>query len=218
MPPHGPNKLQYAAATTNVYFSGNSIVAGNGLTSAQAPPGVMGTLAPLAAAGLTVANLGHSGDTWEALTTLTDMDSAFAAGKTNVLLAMETVNSLNINTVEQCIVAAKAYIAARLAAHPTVKIVLVTAIPYTSAVTTQAIANADIISVNQAFLANHRAWGCAACVDLRATGSPFDNFSTYAAAEFTATGLYQSDGVHPNAAGAALIAQMCVNRLRLLAA
>ena len=212
----GSKKLKYSSSGVNVYFNGNSIVYGSYLPSqTYAPPEVMSTLAPLASAGLSVANLGHSGYRWEDLTPMTDADAAFVPGKTNVLLAMENANSLGSgDTAAQCIAAARAYVAARLAAHPSVRLVIVTSIPYRADPTL----NATMLTVNAAFLANYRAWGCAACVDLRAPGSPFNNFSTYSAAEYAATGIYTSDSMHPNTAGAAIIAQMCANTLYRLAA
>jgi lysophospholipase L1-like esterase len=222
MIPRGAKRLKYSSATTKVYFHGNSIIAGVGVSAGQDPSSVMGTMAPLAAAGVTVTALGHSANTWEQLTALTDADSAFAAGKTNVLLAMETINSLSNahDSVNATIAAARAYCAARLAAHPTVKLVLVTGTSRwpTDAYWTSADLGAAIVAVNQAMVANYRAWGAVACVDLRAPGSPWNAFSTYSAAEYAATGLYTGDNVHPNAAGAALIARMCANTLFRLAA
>ena len=164
--------------SVKVVFDGNSLVQGIGATNTPLPTAfgnlVSGTIA-------SVSNLGGSGRTWRNMNGLdggssTSVDGAFDTSKTNILFAWETTNSVfNAGrTAAQTIQDATDYIAARRAAHPAWRIILLTSIPRQPGIT----GNQIMASVDAAFLANYRAMGADAVVNVRRLGSYF-NFADY---------------------------------------
>lgn len=171
------------SASVKVVFDGNSLVQGIGATSTPLPT-AFGNLVGSTIAS--VSNLGGSGRTWRNMNGLdggssASVDAAFDPAKTNVLFAWETTNSVcNVGrTAAQTIQDATDYIAARRAAHPTWRIVLLTSIPRQQADP----ANQTLAAVDAAFLANYRAMGADAVVNVRRQGSYF-NFADYSAGTF----------------------------------
>ena len=170
------------SSTVKVVFDGNSLVQGVGATSTPLPTAFAAQVPGLAS----VTNLGGSGRTWRQMNGLDGgssaaVDAAFDASKTNVLFAWETTNSVfNAGrTAAQTIQDAADYIAARRAAHPGWRIVLLTSIPRQPGLTQ----NQAMAAVDAAFLANYRAMGDDAVVNVRRPGSYF-NFADYSDATF----------------------------------
>lgn len=169
------------SGTVNVVFDGNSLVAGTGAATTPLPAAFASLLPGLAS----VSNLGGAGRTWRMMSGLDGgsanaVDAAFNASRTNVLFAWETTNSVcNAGrTAAQTIQDAADYIAARRAAHPGWRIVLLTSVPRQTGnaifdLTTRMAANQAMTSVDMAFLGNYRAMGADAVVDLRRKGSYF---------------------------------------------
>lgn len=171
------------SGAVKVVFDGNSLVQGVGSTTTPLPAAFASLVPGLSS----VVNLGGSGRTWAAMLSGTAVDAAFDASKTNVLFAWETTNSVcnDGRTAAQTIQDATAYIAARRAANPGWRIVLLTSIPRQvgNAVTDVTASNVAMEQVNAAFLANYRAMGADAVVDVRRPGSYF-RFADYSAGTF----------------------------------
>jgi hypothetical protein len=170
------------SASVKVVFDGNSLVQGIGATSTPLPV----AFASLVPGVASVSNFGGSGQTWRQMNGLdggsaADVDGAFDATKTNVLFAWETTNSVcNVGrSAVQAIQDATDYIAARRALHPGWKIILVTSIPRQVGLAL----NQTMATVDATFLANYRAMGADAVVDVRRPGSYF-NFADYSDATF----------------------------------
>ena len=170
------------SATVKVVFDGNSLVQGVGATSTPLPA----AFASLVPGVASVSNLGGSGRTWRQMNGLDGgssaaVDAAFDPAKKNVLFAWETTNSVfNAGrSAAQTIQDATDYIAARRAAHPGWRIVLLTSIPRQPGLA----GNQAMASVDAAFLANYRAMGADAVVNVRRQGSYF-NFADYTDATF----------------------------------
>ena len=170
------------SSAVKVAFDGNSLVQGVGATSTPLPT----AFASLVPGVASVTNLGGSGRTWRQMNGLDGgsaaaVDAAFDSAKTNVLFAWETTNSVfNAGrTAAQTIQDAADYIAARRAAHPGWRIVLLTSIPRQPGLAS----NQAMASVDAAFLANYRVMGADAVVNVRRPGSYF-NFADYADATF----------------------------------
>lgn len=215
MLPHlrGRARFKPSATNVNIVFDGNSIVYGYYQTTNIEQR--MAASWPLAGLGLTVANLGKNGYTWRMLMGLdggsNNVDSQYVAGRKNILVVMETTNSIYVGgrSGSQAAADAQAYVAARLAAHAWT-VLLVTAPPHWVANQTTADANnAAIDSANAAMRANYRAWGAAACADIRAPNAPYA-FPDYAQSRFSAAQslgyFHPGDLLHPADAGAAAIA------------
>ena len=171
-----------ASAAVKVVFDGNSLVQGVGATSTPLPA----AFASLVPGVASVSNLGGSGRTWRQMNGLDGgssaaVDAAFDPAKKNVLFAWETTNSVfNAGrSAAQTIQDATDYIAARRAAHPGWRIVLLTSIPRQPGLA----GNQAMASVDAAFLANYRAMGADAVVNVRRQGSYF-NFADYTDATF----------------------------------
>lgn len=222
--------VRYTTGATAVLCDGNSLTAGQGASSsANYYPAVLAGLAPLAAGSIPVANIGVGGQTAAQMTsTRGDVTAAFAAGKTNVLVAWELTNSLYFGrTAQQAVDDLLAYVEAVIADNSAWKVAVVTAIPryqkraadgtFNDAAVTAY--NAEIDAANALLRAQWR--GVAKMlVDLRTGDSGF-NFSTYGSSVFDATGLYvneSADGgtvrVHCSNAGYAEVARVVARDLR----
>ena len=171
-----------ASAAVKVVFDGNSLVQGVGATSTPLPA----AFASLVPGVASVSNLGGSGRTWRQMNGLDGgssaaVDAAFDPAKKNVLFAWETTNSVfNAGrSAAQTIQDATDYIAARKYVHPGWRIVLLTSIPRQPGLA----GNQAMASVDAAFLANYRAMGADAVVNVRRQGSYF-NFADYTDATF----------------------------------
>jgi lysophospholipase L1-like esterase len=219
--------IKYLSATTNVVIEGNSLVQGNGATSSvTSMPGRVQTIPPVSS-NLTVSNRGVNGWNIDNLAgNSAAIDALYVAGKKNVLVIWEGTNQIfGVGTSAAATISRmQSLVSARLAAHPW-SIVLVTTLPresdYSGA--TLIAKNNDLITYNNALLANYRAWGAKACVDVRQAGSPFANVtSPYADSNFDSVGnIWDPAGgvgyrVHLNDAGYLLVAQMVSAALRRL--
>lgn len=207
-----------------VTFDGNSLVSGVGASSFPLP-----TAFSALAGATAISNLGISGQAWNDLVNnATDVDAAWDASKTNVLFAWETTNSVfnNGSTVQQVITLATNYAAARRAAHPDIRIVMITSLPRETGVTVTDQANrTERNQANDAvdayFRQNFRAAGYDAIVDIRRPGSPFI-LPDYTSASFAVENGMWAEGagtrVHLNDTGYQWVARQCwetFKRLRL---
>jgi hypothetical protein len=214
------------AGGSNTVWDGNSLFAGVGASSgANRVPEKTGSLAPLAGTGSTVVNLGVSGQTWRQMDGLdsgnaADVDAAWVAGKTNILIVWETTNAV-FNAGRTGIQAAQdeaQYIADRKAVHPW-KVVALTTIPRQNAdaQATLDAKNAELVAADNYMRRNYRSMGIDVLVDLRAPGSPFA-FANYLPTTWDAqAGLWNeaSGGrVHLSDAGYLIVAQMVASGLR----
>lgn len=205
----GPKKQKYSSAV-NIVFHGNSITAGETLSSpsTDAFPALCAAAWPLVGTSVAVVNNGLSGYSWANLTGDTTVDSAWVNGKTNILIVGENTNSIfDGGTSSSTISDIQTYCSTRLGAHAW-HIVLETAIPMGDLLgnlnLSQAQVNANNAAsntVNAYIKANYRALGAKNVIDWQQAGSPFA-FTTYnLTTDFTNSGLFASDRVHPNSTG-----------------
>ena len=211
-------------STLNIVWDGNSLVASTGPSQNVArctakvipvasytagsnflPDATSAGTSPLryqSDKGILVTNLGIGGQSWRKMNGLdggsaTDVDGAFNAAKTNLLITWEGTNSLTGGrTVAQTVQDATDYVAARRLAHPWAKIFTGTCLPRMNQNTDQAAVDADNLKLDQynAYLrANFAAMGFDGIFDVRQAGSAF-NLSDYNIATFdsaaAASGTY----------------------------
>lgn len=203
----------------NIVYEGNSLMAGLGATGGQTLPVQMANAAPLTGAGTVSTNLAVSGSTWSDMTTRAGgVDAAWAAGKTNILVLWEHLNSICAGglTAAQSASAMATYIAARRAVHPWI-VVSLTMLPcegYSGVMTNQTLRdqyNSIMTACDNLIRANPTAYGVDALVDVRQAGSVFA-IPAYLPANFDATGAIWNEAagsrVHLNNAGYGLVAPM----------
>lgn len=213
--------IKFDPAKANVVFHGNSIVYGDAVTTRATDswPVRLAAAAPINGA-LTIPNLGRDGATITQLDAYgSEVDSLYAAGKTNVLLFYEGTNTISSDpsTVASAFTALQTYINNRLALHPW-KIVLVSTIPaYSSGPDSTTIAvNNNIDAFNAGMKANFKAWGAVMYADVR-NGAPWGILPNYNNSSFSSTAmnaLFAYDRVHPNTAGTQLLADLLAPQLR----
>lgn len=219
----GLRRLKYSSAV-NIVFDGNSLVYGTGTsgtlgdTTGKSFPAQAVALSPVFGSGATSSNKGIGGQTWaDMAATPADVDGAWIAGKTNILVLYEGTNSIgNGLTGLQSASDASAYISARLSLHAW-KILLMTTIPREYTTEPQRTnTNNEIEAQNNYFRNNWLAMGVTRLVETRGTGSPFA-LSNYNQASWDATAALWSDGVgartHLTDAGAAVLAQFVAGDL-----
>jgi len=206
------------SVNTKIIVDGNSIFAGHAGTQ-------MGTL--LAASSYfsgteaTIVNYAISGQTWQMMNGIggsaTDVDGAFVALKTNILICMETTNAVgNTNrTGAECYQDAVNYLAARKAAHPTLKIALCSALPRDGVA---GFKNTNISICDDLMRANYRAIGADIFIDFRSGSSPFNHSGTVAQAFIDTQSIWAetSGWLHPNTAGQTIMANIITTALRRL--
>ena len=208
-------------SNVNIVCDGNSLTYGIGGT---AYPSQLAGKSPLTG-GETITNVGVNGQTTADMTsTHSDVDAAWDAGKTNILVAWEGTNSIaNIGrTAAQAKSDLEAYITAVSAVHPWIVIIGTTISCQTHDGESQTIAlNAVIDDYNTLLRANYRAMGATALFEVRYPGNPFTP-ADYTNASFetmaTTTGVW-ADGetgghVHLNTAGYLIIANLVAATLR----
>ena len=212
----------YKTANTVMVFDGNSLVFGVGATGGLTLPVQQAALAPISG-NLAITNTAVSGQTIANMSTrgVTFVDPVFAAAgsKSKVLALWEGTNSIcnsPVRTGLEAIADMISYIADRRAANPGVKIVLLTTIPrYFMNGTTVQNGNAELLIYNNYILANYRAMGADAVVDVRT--NPVFVYPPGATTMPSYMTPYSSDGhTHLNNAGYALIAAMVASALRRL--
>ena len=210
----------YKTASTVFVFDGNSLVEGYGSSAGQTMEVQLAALAPISG-GLVVANTGVGGQTTAAMDARasTAVDPLFDPNKNAVLGAWEGTNSIcNSPAVTGLQAAADmaAYIANRKIATPKLRVVLLTTIPrYFMQGTTVLNGNAELLAYNAYLLANYKAMGADAIVDVRQ-----DPVFVYPAGASTMPSYmtpFSSDGhTHLNNAGLGKIAAMVAPVLRRL--
>jgi hypothetical protein len=214
--------LRYSSAV-KITCDGNSLTNGHG--DGTPYPTQLAALSPLSGA-VTVANLGISGQVTEAMTSsAADVNAEYVAGKTNVLIAWEGINSLNnSDTPRQAADAMWAYIAARLALHPDYLVMLMIAPPRQLGVSeANDIAFNALTDQYNVILKNEwRANGVKFLLDIRQAGS-FLNLPDYTRATFAASGAQGwwapaevgTNGLtHYSTQGYGAVAQMVATALR----
>jgi hypothetical protein len=208
-----PYSAQFRADNVAVSFDGNSLVDPSFSTLCTSLQG----LQPINNR-ITISNLGLSGQTVQnMISTATDVDASFVAGKTNYLLIWEITNSIfNAGrTGLQACADMVTYISARLVAHPTWKPIILTCIPRGSnlgGTYTAATGETELQAANTYIRANYLAMGCVAYVETRRTSGPFDFTDSSNLANFPVS--LWTDATHPNSAGKAIIAQYISDVLR----
>lgn len=211
-------------ASVNIVCDGNSLTAGVG-----GYPWPNGLKTRTGFTTCTITGLGVSGQTTRQMNGLdgqpsSDVDGAFVAGKTNVLVAWEGTNSIcNVNrTAAQAaqdmadyIAARQAYVAANRPGERPWIVLIGTCLPRQTALgqaqtTAQ---NADPLlgldAYNALLRANYRSMGAKGLFDVRQAGSPFNiadyNYATFEALA-TSSGLWSTtdaanDHIHLRGAG-----------------
>lgn len=208
-----PPKLQYDPSNVAITFDGNSLV--DPATSTLVSQ--LQALAPLNG-NFTITNRGVAGQTILQMTSsASDVDNAWQAGKTNILLLWEFTNNVHNagRTGLQSISDMTTYIAARQAVHPWI-VVLMTAIPRGGNLHqyyTAASGEVELGSVINPYLRqNYRKMGARALVEMRQ--GPFNFTDVDNAANFPSS--LWTDKTHPNSNGMALISQYVAQTLRRL--
>ena len=221
---------KWTSGSINMVFDGNSITRGRGTSSigynisasvSKRPP-YIGTGQTSLTNG-TTNNFGLDGQTWRMMDGLdagssADVDAAWAAGKTNVLVASEGTNTLflgitssaNISAiVTQAIGDATNYIANRQIAHNWNVRIICTQIPRNQPPNgggTVADMNSGIDQYNSYIRSNYLAMGYTHLCDFRVSGSPY-NFNSYSSSDFNAVASYYNGAldtpyqVHPTDIG-----------------
>lgn len=219
----GAPRLRFNPQTVNVHCDGNSLTAGIGNPSAPYPS-MLACMDPLRGV-ITPTNTGVSGNTTQQMTAAARPDPYWVAGKTNILIAWEGTNSLlptgGNRTPQQAVADMQTYIAARLAVHPWL-VVLVNCLPRQQSSEAASITmNANINAYNALLAAKYRSMGARVLVDLQQTGSPFamQSYTDQAFSDAFATGLWaptESPHVHLSGYGYAKVAKMIADGLKRL--
>lgn len=213
----------YDIAAVNIMFEGNSLVAGAGASAGKKLPEQLSLLAPLS--GIPVKNFGIGGSTWEDNISMTArskaVDDWYVSGKTNVLLLWEGTNTAantSAYTGNDIGEKARRYVAARKAAHPDLKIIMLNTIPRHGLSVSY---NGDYVGLNNTLIAfnnylsaNWQDMGIDVLVDTRASDVFVFSGTQYISPKMSP---YVGDLVHCNDAGYGLIAQMCADALITLA-
>jgi lysophospholipase L1-like esterase len=173
--------------------------------------------------------VGISSYSWDNMQSNQEANGAWVNGKTNILIAWETSNTIydegnnTTNTIADC----QSYINNLNSTHLWNAIVLMTTIPRQEGATTHwadiATANAQLNAADNIIRQNYRAMGAHALVDVRAGTSPF-NFTGYSTSDFGAAdvvGLWDNSETngnyaHLNNTGYGVIAEMIAATLRRL--
>lgn len=210
-------------SNVNVVWDGNSLVYGKGSTGGQTLPVQTAGKAPMSGSGASSSAYAANGHKWSDMEAgASQVDTAWASGKTNVLIFWEHINSIWVGglTAAQSIEQMRQYIANRRAAHPWI-VVTLTCLPaegydteWTQA--TRDAVNASLDAVNATLRADRTALGIDALIDVRRPGSVF-NISSYTAADFNSTGAVWMETVgtrlHLNNTGYGLVADMVAEAL-----
>lgn len=211
------------SSSLKIILDGNSIFYGYGGTAMHT---LLGADPWLSGTGATLANVAISAQTWRMMNGLdtgsaSDVDGAFASGKTNILVCMEGTNSIATaignKTGAAAFSDATDYIAARKAANPTLRVVLCGTLPRDGS---EGHNNTEQAAYDALCRVNYRAVGAEAFIDWRAGTSIFNHDGT-SAARFTADQTYwyeSSAWIHPNTAGQTVMKNMLVGTLRRLRA
>jgi hypothetical protein len=211
----GVARFKFDPATVAITFDGNSLVDQNYSDLAaqlQALPPLNGqfTIANKGISGQTIANMAGSAG---------DVDAAWVAGKTNVLLLWEITNSIFVEgkTGLQACAELSSYIAARKAVHPWI-VVLMTCIPrgdfFGSGTWDATTGEVQLQSANTYLRNNYKAMGARALVEMRQ--GPFAFTDSANGANFPPS--LWTDRTHPNSAGKAYCAQYIADVLKRLPA
>lgn len=227
----GAKSLVYTAAAVAVTMDGNSLVfgyrnPGPGNTIAQQIVSQSGS--PLYGSGITVANLGNSGQTWQDM--LSGLPS-YSSGKTNIVVAWEGTNTIAAGngtpkTAAQAIVQAQSYINAVKAVNPSIRVVMMTCLPRQGGFAgwgSIAALNAEIDRYNALLQSSYLSMGCVAICDVRQPGGVFDLAGDYSDASFAACNTRagstvwlegSNSRIHLTDAGDAVIAGLLAETLR----
>ena len=200
-----------------ITFDGNSLL----VYGAPTMPALVATLLAARGRAPETQNVGVSAQSIRMLAGFdggdaSDVDAAWAPGKTNVLVVWEATNSIAYygRSLADATADLTAYITARQAVHPW-RVVLMTCLPRYETGN-----DGLLVAWNTLARMHYREWGADALVDVRAPGSPFA-FDGTVAANFQATQRYWAETaswVHLNGEGNAVIAEMVVEALERLPA
>lgn len=202
-------------STLNVVCDGNSITT-NWPGSADAPPTIASLLLPKLPAGAVTKDLGIAGQTWDNMaTTATDVDAAWIPGRTNILIAMETTNSVAIGnqTGAQAWASCKAYLNRVLSVHPW-KIVLCGSLPRKIYVGGPVQWETYMREFDALARAGFRAAGAHVFCDFRTGDSPFNHDQD--PYRFIEQPTIWWDDVHVSAVGKGYMVGMMLNALKRL--
>lgn len=210
----GIARFKFDPATVAITFDGNSLV--DPIYSDLATQ--LQALAPLSG-NFTIVNKGLSGQTVANMTSSAgDVDAAWVAGKTNVLLLWEITNSIFVEgkTGLQACADMSSYIAARKAVHPWI-VVLMTCIPrgdFLGNTWNVTDGEVQLQAANTYLRNNYKTMGARALVEMRQ--GPFNFTDSGNGANFPAA--LWTDRTHPNSTGKAYCAQYIAQTLRRLPA
>lgn len=172
--------------------------------------------------GITVTNTSIPGQAWSGMTSAaTDVDGAYDAGKTNVLVIGETTNSVfnDSRTTAQTISDFQTYLAGRLAAHPWQYVVMMGTVPR-GGTAGDATNNARLVEVDDTIRSNLATYGLDAFVYYRdlayfdGTGNTQAGFMTSTATCLESTSPF----IHPVNAARQAVANRIARDLQLIPA
>ena len=224
-----PAAFIFDPLTSKISYDGNSLLTVQGTTGGQTVPVQAAGIAPLI--GAAYGSVAIGGQTTRVMDGLdggssADVDALFDATKTtNILVVWEFTNSIYYSSgVDGAALAMKNYIANRLAAHPTWKIILLGTLPrYQTGNDNIAGLNASLLAINTRAASLYAEWGAAAFIDVRPPGGPFDlpDFSLATFERTQTLPLWATDDtagthVHLDNAGYAYIAGLIANAISTL--
>ena len=184
----GYRRHQFADATDKITMDGNSLVfgyrnPGPGNTIAQQVVSQSGS--PLYGSGITITNLGVSGQTWAQM--LTGLPS-YTSGKTNWVIAWEGTNSIaNSRTAQQALDDAAAYVTAVKGVNAAIRMVGITCLPRQGQFApwgTIAAFNAELDSYNALLRQHYADIGFERLCDVRQSGGVWDMGGDYSDSSF----------------------------------
>lgn len=228
----GRAMLRFDPDRVAITGDGNSIMYGDGVGASQNLTAQLAALAPINGA-IAITNLGINGQrTTQMTSNAADVNAAYVAGKTNVLLVLEGFNDMIGGGVSaaQAFENMRLYCQARLATNTSNpwRIVLMTCTAYYGGDSQSQGSmdnwNGKIDAYNALIRAGKATLGYTALVDTRSAGSPF-NLPDYTPASFKNTNYskhfrVETDNklLHPNAYGYGVLAAMVADTLRRLPA
>jgi len=222
-------KPNYQAATHNIVFDGNSLVAGAG-ASTQYLANKVHSFPILSSSGLSVKSFGIGSQTFANMSSNhSDIDSSFVSGRRNILICWEGTNSIYFGrTGDQAASDGADYVNSVKSLNPSWEVYVLTTIPRR-----QIRNNGDSIEIFNFILedydsqirSNWRSLGFNGFIDLREKGSPF-RFTGYSTSDFANIDAYLASGekstnafsVHLNASGYDLVAKFIEQKLRSIGA
>jgi len=213
---------KFLAATHNLVFAGNSLIAGDGATTAQRVANTLHNLPLLKNSGLTVKSYGIAGDSYTDMIVnqIASIQAAYEVGKKNILIHWEATNQIYLgnSTASQTVTHMLDFLSAVNTGQTWEHITLTCLHRWTDNAK-----NLVLQEFNGLVLNNHKNYGIKRVVDIRKGDSPFSG-TGFTQADFDAYSAYTKNTevgtgneTHLNDAGYDKIAKMIEQQgLRML--